>query len=318
MGVTVHRTYLLRNLYVGQEATVRTGHGRTVVAIVHSVVSNSLQPHGLQHRRLPCCLQISWSLLKLMPIESAMPSNHLILCRPLLLLPSIFSSSRVFSIESALHIRWPKYWSFCFSINPSNEYSGLISFRIDWFDFPAVQWTLKSLLQYHSTKASILRCSAIFLVQLSHMYMTTGKTIALTIWTSLSSKVMSLLFIMLSRFITAFLSRSKHLLISCLQSLSAVILEPKKIKSITVSIVSPSICYVVMGLDAVIFECHGRTDWFKPGKEVRQCYILSFCLFNLFAEYIMQNARLDESQAGIKITWRSINNLTYADDAIRN
>ena len=142
-----------------------------------------------------------------------MPSNHLILCRPLLLLPSIFPTSKVFSNESALHIRWPKYWSFSFSISPSNEYSGLISFRIDWFDLLAVQGTLKSLLQHHSSKASILWCSAFFMVQLSHLYITTGKTIALTIWT-FASKAMSLLFNMLSRFVIVFFSRSKSLSIS--------------------------------------------------------------------------------------------------------
>ena len=170
-----------------------------------------------------------------------MPSNHLILCHPLLLLPSIFPSIMVFSNESVLCIRWPKYWSFSFSISPSNEYSGLISFRIDWFDLLAVQGTLKSLLQYHSSKASILQCSAFFMVQLSHLYMTTGKTMALTRWTFVG-KAMSLLFNMLSRLLIAFLPRSKRLLISWLQSPSAVILEPPKIKSVTVSIVSPSIC----------------------------------------------------------------------------
>ena len=152
----------------------------------------------------------SWSLLKLMSIESVMPSNHLILCRPLLLLPSLFPSIRVFSSESALHIRWPKYWSFSFS--PSNEYSGLMSFRTDWFDLLAVQGTLKSLLQHHS-KASVLRRSAFFIVQLSHPCMTTGKTIALTRWTFVC-KVMSLLFNTLSRLIIAFLPRSKPLKMS--------------------------------------------------------------------------------------------------------
>ena len=146
-----------------------------------------------------------------------MPSNHLILCCPLLLLPSIFLSIRVFSNESALHIRWSKYWSFSFSISPYNDYSGLISFRIDWFDRLAVQGTLKSLLQHHSSKASILQCSACSMVQLSHPYMTTGKTIALTRQTFVS-KVMSLLFNMLSKFVIAFLPRSKCLLISLLQS----------------------------------------------------------------------------------------------------
>ena len=156
-----------------------------------------------------------------------MPSNHLILCRPLLLPPSIFPSIRVFSIESVLRIRWPKYWSFSFSISPSNEYSGLISFRIDWLDLLAVQGTLKNLLQYNSSKASILQRSAFFIVQLSHPNMTTGKTIALTRWTFVG-KVMSLLFNILSRFVITFLSRSKCLSISWLQSPSAVILEPPK------------------------------------------------------------------------------------------
>ena len=154
----------------------------------------------------------SWSLLKLMSIESLMPSSHLILCCPLLP-PSIFPSIRVFSNESALHIRWPKYWSFSLNISPSNEYSGLISFRIDWLDLLAVQETLKSLLQHHSSKVPILRCSAFFIVQLSHPYMTTGKTIALTRRTFVG-KVTSLLFNMLSRLVKAFLPRSNHLLIS--------------------------------------------------------------------------------------------------------
>jgi len=156
-----------------------------------------------------------------------MPSNHLILCHPLLLLPSIFPSIRVFSSESVL-IRWPKYWSISFSISPSNVYSRLISFRIDWLDLLAVQGTLKRLLQHHSSKASIVWHPAFFIVQLSHPYMTTGKTIALTRWTFVG-KVMSLLFNMLSRFVRAFLPRSKYLLISLLQSLSEVILEPIKI-----------------------------------------------------------------------------------------
>ena len=150
---------------------------------------------------------VSRSLLKLMFIESVMPSNHFILCRPLLLLPSVFPSIRVFSNESVLRIRWPKYWRFSFSISLSNEYSGLISFRMDWLDLLAVQGTLKSLLQHHSLKASILQCSAFFMVQLSHPYMTPGKTIALTRWTFVG-KVMSLLFIMLSRFVITFLPRS--------------------------------------------------------------------------------------------------------------
>ena len=178
-----------------------------------------------------------------------MPSNHLILCCPLLFLPSIFPNIRIFSNKTTLSIRWPKCWSF--SIGPSNEYSGLISFRTDWFDLLAVQGTLKSSLQHHSSKASILHHSTFFMVHLSHPYMTTGKTIALTIWIFVG-KVMSLLFNMLSRFVIDFFLRSKYLLISWLQSPSAVILEPKKIKSVTVSIFSPSICHEVMGPDARI------------------------------------------------------------------
>ena len=185
-----------------------------------------------------------------------MPSNHLILCHPLLFLPSVFPNIRVFSSESALHIRWPKYWSFSFSfsLSPSNENSGLISFRIDWFD---LQGTLKNLLKHHISKALIFQHLAFFMVQLSHPYMTTGKTIPLAIMTYVS-KVMSLLFNMLYRFFIPFLPRSKHLLISWMQSLSAEILQPKEIKSVTVSIFSPSICHVVMGLDAMVlvfFEC---------------------------------------------------------------
>ena len=185
-----------------------------------------------------------------MSIELVMSSNHLILCRPLLLLPSIFPSFRVLSNESALCIRWPKYWSFSFNISPSNEYSGLISFKMDWLDLLTVQGTLRSLLQHYSSKASILQCSAFFIVQLSHPYVTTGKTIALTRRTFVS-KLMSLLFNMLSRSVIICLPRSKCLLISWLQSLSAVILEPPKIKSATV-IVSPSISHEVMGPDAMI------------------------------------------------------------------
>ena len=188
---------------------------------------------------------ISQSLLKLMSIESMMPSNHLILCCPLLLPPSIFPSIRVFSSESGLHIRWPKYWSFSFNISPSDEYSGLIFFRINRFDLLGVQGTLKSLLQHHSSKASILWCSAFFMAQLSHPHMTTGKTIALTRGTFVG-KVMSLIFNTLSRLVIVFLPRSKHLLISWLKSPPAVILEPKKIKPVTVSIISPSICHDVI------------------------------------------------------------------------
>ena len=214
-------------------------------------MSESLRPHDLQHTRPPCPPPTPWVYSKLMPIESVMPSSHLILCRPLLLLPSIPPSIRVFSDESNLRMRWPKYWSFGFSISPSNEHLGLISFRMDWLDLLAVQGTLKSLLQHHSSKTSIFWCSAFFTVQLSHPYMTTGKIIALTRRT-IVGKVMSLLFNMLSRLVITFLPRSKHLLISWLQSPSAVILEPQKIKSVTVPTVSPSISHEVMGPDATI------------------------------------------------------------------
>ena len=180
-----------------------------------------------------------------------MPSSHLILCRPLLLLPSIPHSIRIFSNESTLRMRWPKYWSFSFSISPSKEHPGLISFRMDWLDLLAVQGTLKSLLQHHSSKPSILWHSAFFTFQLSHPYMTTGKTIPLTRRTFFG-KVMYLLLNMLSRLVITFLPRSKHLLISWLQSPSAVILEPPKINSATFSTVSPSICHKVMGPDAMI------------------------------------------------------------------
>ena len=179
-----------------------------------------------------------------------MPSSHLVLCHPLFLLPPIPPSIRVFSNESTLHIRWPKYWSFSLNISPSNEHPGLISFRMEWLDFLADQGTLKSLHQHHSSKASILRHSAFFTVQLSHPYLTTGKTIALTRQTFVG-KVMSLLLNMLSRLVITFLPRSKHLLISWLQSPSAVILESPKIKSATVSTVS-SIWHEVTGLDVIL------------------------------------------------------------------
>ena len=190
---------------------------------------------------------------KPMSIELVMPSNQLILCHPLLLSPPIFPSIRVFSNESPIHIRLPKYQNFSFNISPSNEHPGLISFRMDWLDLLAIQGTLKSLLQHHISKASILWRSAFFRVQLSHPYMTTGKTIALTTWT-IFGKVMFLLFNMLSRLVITLLPRSKHLSISWLQSPSAVILEPPKTKSTTAS---PSICHEVMELDAMIYfsEC---------------------------------------------------------------
>ena len=189
-------------------------------------MSDSLRHRGWKHARAPCPSSIP-RVCSSSSIESVMPSNQIILCCPLLLLPSIFPGIRVFSNETVLCIRWPKYWSF--SISPSNEYSGLISFRMDWLDLLAVQGTLKSLLQHHSSKASILQHSAFFIIQLSHPYMTTGKTITLTSQT-FADQVMSLLFHMLFRLIITFLPRSKPLLISWLQSPSAVILEPQKNK----------------------------------------------------------------------------------------
>ena len=196
------------------------------VQFSHSVVSNSATPWTTAHQA-SLSITNSRSIPKLMSIESVMPSNHLILCCPLLLLPSILPSIRAFSKESAHHIRWPKYWSFSFNVSPSNEHPGLISFRMDWLDLE-VQGTLKSLLQHHSSKASTLQCSAFFIVQLSHPYMTTGKSIALTRWTFVGEG-MSLLFKTLYRLVITFLPRSKLLLISWLQSPSAVILEPPKI-----------------------------------------------------------------------------------------
>ena len=193
---------------------------------------------------------ISWSLCKLMSSESVMLSNPLILYHSLLLLPSIFPSSRVFSNELAVYIKWPKYWHFSFNISPWMN-TWVVSFRIDWFDLLAVQGTFKSLLHHHSSKASILWCSVFFMVQFSHPYMTTGKTISLT-RRIFVGKVISLLFNTLSRVVIAFLPRSKSLFISWLQSLSAVIFKPKKIKSVTACIVSPSICHEVMGLDSMI------------------------------------------------------------------
>ena len=225
------------------------------VQVTHSVQFSSVQ--SLSHVRLfatpwPAARQASLSItnsrssLKLTSIESMMPSNYLILCGLLLLLPSVFPRIRVFSTESALLIRWPTYWSFRFNISLPNEHPGPISFRMDWLDLLAVQGTLKSLLQHHSSKASILGHSGFFIVQFSHPYLTTGKTIALTRQT-LVGKVMSLLFNMLSRLVITFPPRSKCLLITWLQSSSAVILEPRKIKSATVSNISHSICHDVMG-----------------------------------------------------------------------
>ena len=212
-----------------------------------SVVSDSATPWTTA-RQASLSITNFQSPHKPMSIELVMPTNHLIPCRPLLLLPSIFASISVFSNEPVLHIRWPKYWSFSFNISPSNEHPGLISFRMNWWDLLAVQGTLKSLLQHHSSKASIHWCSAFFIVQLSHPYMTTRKTIALTRQTFVS-KIMSLFFNMLSKLLITFLPRSKCLLISWLQSPYAVVLEPPKIKSATVS---PSICHEVMRPDAMI------------------------------------------------------------------
>ena len=209
---------------------------------------DSLGPHGLYNARLPCPSPTPRVYSNSCPLS---PSNHLILCRPFFLLPSILPNIRVFSNESVLCIRWPKYWSFSFTFSPSNEYSGLISFRMNWLDFLAVQGTLKRLLQHHSSKASILQHSAFFIVQLSHPYTTIAKTVALTRRTFIG-KVMSLLLTILSKLVITFLPRSKRLLISWLQSPSAVMLEPQKIKSATVSSVSPSICHEVMGPDARI------------------------------------------------------------------
>ena len=251
-------TTLARNVSVWEKGTL-------IVVIICIILRIDSSVQSLSHVRLfatpwiaahtgqaSLSITISQSSLRLMSIESVMPSSHLILCRPLLLLPPIPPSIRVFSNESTLSMRWPKHWSFSFSINPSKEHPGLISFRMDWLDLLAVQGTLKSLLQHHSPKASILRRSAFFTVQLSHLYMTTGKTIALT-RRIFVGKVMSVLLNMLSRLVITFLPRSKRLLISWLQSLSAVILEPRKIKSDTASTVSPSISHEVMGPDAMIF-----------------------------------------------------------------
>ena len=196
------------------------------VQFIRSVMSDSVTPQIAACQDSPSITN-SWSSLRLMSFESVMPSSHLMLCHPLLLLTPIPPSMRVFSNESTLRMRWPKYWSFSFSIIPSKEHPGLISFRMDWLDLPAVQGTLKSLLQHHSSKVSILRRSAVFTVQLSHPHMITGKTIAFTRRT-LVGKVMSLLLNMLSRLVITFLPRSKRLLISWLQSPSAVILEPQK------------------------------------------------------------------------------------------
>ena len=250
----------LRHHIQGSGTTVNKEHGTGTLALLNEMFQRAfIQFSSLQSLsrvqlfatpwtaacRASLSITNSRSSPKLMSIESVMSSSHLIFCRPLLLLPPIPPSIGVFSNESTLRMRWPKYRSFSFSISPSNEYLGLISFRMDWLDLLAVQGTLKSLLQHHSLKASILQRSAFFTVQLSHPYMTTGKTIALTRRTFVG-KVMSLLLNMLSRLVITFLPGSRHLLISWLQSPSAVILEPQKIKSDTVSPVSPSISHEVL------------------------------------------------------------------------
>ena len=245
---------LIIGLLAGDMVTVNSCPSKNDLIFQFSSVTQSCltlcNPMDCSTLGLPVHHQLP-SLLKHISIESVMLSNHLILCCPLLLLPSIIPSIKVFSNKSVIHIRWSKNWSFNFIISPSNAYSGLISFRIDWLDLLAVQGILKSLLQHQCSKASILQCSAFFIVQLSHPYMSAGKTSALTRQIFVG-KVMSLLFNMLSRVVRAFLPRSKCLLISWLQSPSAVILEPPKIKSLTLFIVSPSICQEV-GPGAMIF-----------------------------------------------------------------
>ena len=239
--------------WVGKDYIVRQEYVIRIKALVVQSISHVLLFVTAWTAALQACLSfsISQSLFKFMSIKLVMPSNHPVPRHPLLLLPSILPSIWVFSNELALHIRWPKYWSFSFSISPSNEYSGLISFRSHWFDLLAVQGTLQSLLQHHSSKASFLWYSAYLVVQISHPYMTTGKTIALTIWNFIG-KIMSLLFNMLSRFVTAFLPRSKTSFnfmatITILSDFGA-----QKIKSVTVSIVFPSICHEVMGPEGMI------------------------------------------------------------------
>ena len=231
---------------------------RTLLLFSRSVVSDSLGPHGFKHARLPVFHHlVELAQTHVCWVRDAVQLFHLV-SSPL---PSVFPSIKVFSKESALRLRWPKCWSFSFSISPCNEHSGLISFRVDWLDPLAVQGTLKSLLQHYSSEASVLQRSAFFMVQLLHPYMTTGKTTALT-RRIFVGKVMSLPFNMLYRLVIAFLSGSKHLLISWLQSPSAVILKPKKIKFVTISIVFSSVGYEVMGLDAMILVFWMLSFWF--------------------------------------------------------
>ena len=258
-------------------------HSRVYVPHQFSSVAQScptLWPHGLQRNRPPCPSPTPGDYSKSRPLSQW--------CHPTITSsdvpfssPSVFPSIRVFSNESALHIRWPKFWSFNFSISPSNEHSGLIFFRMDWSDLLVVQGTLKNLLQHHSSKASILWHSAFFIVQFSHPYMATGKPIALTRW-AFVGKVMCLLFNMLSMLVIAFLPRSKCLLISWLHSPSAVILEPRKIKSAIVPTVSPPICHEVMGLDAMIFvfwmlnfkPSFSLSSFIKRPHRISQCKLI--------------------------------------------
>ena len=274
--VCLHKLYLFKAFWF--PSTKFDMWGITMLLLfIHSCVPGSATP-WMTACQASLSFSISWSLLKLMSFELVMTSNHLTrLCHPFLLLPSIFPSIRVFSNELALCIRWPKYWSFSFTISPTSEYSELISIRINWFDLLALQGTLKSLLQHHNSKASIPQPCAFFMVQLSHPYMTTGKTIALTIWTFVG-KVMPLLFNTLSRFIIASLPRSKCLLISWLQSLSAVILEPKKIKSVTISIFS---LFAMKWWDqmpwSLFFECWVLSQLFHSPLSMSgsHCYFLT-------------------------------------------
>ena len=254
------------------------------VQFSRSVVSDSLRPHELQHARPPCPLPTPRVYSNSSPLSRWWHPTISSSVVPFSACPQSFPASGSYSNESALHLRWPEYWSF--NISPSNEYSGLISLKMDWFDLLAVQGTLKSLLQHHSSKASIFWHSAFFIVQLSHPYVTTGKTIALTRWIFVD-KVMFLLFNMLSRLVIAFLPRSKRLLISWLQSPSAVILEPPKIKSVAVSIVSPSICHEVMGPDTMIWVFWMLS--FKP------TFSLSSFTFKVFSSSSLSAVRVVSS-----------------------
>ena len=243
-----------------------------------SVTSNSLQPHRLQHARFPCPSPSPRVCSNSYPLSQWCHPTILSSVIPFSSCFQFFPASGFFPNELAFHFRWPKYWSFSFNISPSSQHSRLISFSIDWFDILAVQGTLKSRLQHHSSKASILWCSAIFMVQLLCPYMTTGKAIAFTIWIFVG-KVMFLLFNLLSRLVIPFLPRSKQ--ISWLQSPSAVILEPKKIKSLTVSVVSPSICHEVIGLDAMVL-----VFWMLSFKNIYKAIYIYICIYILSFMYL--------------------------------